>query len=309
MLTLTKMKRSFIIDHIMPSDLDSENIKNGLKIKEEMIAQITDDYIKSTVPDWKDKEIYYRNHGLSKYIEKINCGEMSINDVPKPQPIKCDVWIRYKTYDENEYLNNPNYCKRDYDFPPLDGSKDIVPRNGYGNWIKQDENGEFYLRNSDGSRFLRTIFQMQIVIYGDNHRRYYPYQDYNHTNGWYSVSDDIDIYDFEAGIQKPFYKLFFRNKKGYSDNVTFNGWNWEDLDWFKINYPHLVVDNKVNATTLLCDPFGVNYKEPPAISEDFSGSYVVLPGRQWLKINYPVEMVAYCPFTIKIDNTTNNTGV
>lgn len=303
------MRRSYIIDHVMPSDLDNENIKNGLKIKEEMINQITDDYIKSTVKDWKDKEIYYRSRGISQYMEKINCGEMNINDLPKNKCVKCDVWLRYKDYNNDEYLNNPDYCKRDYDFPPIDGSNDITPRNGYCDWIKQDNKGEFYLKKPNNGKFLKTIFQMQIVIYGDNHRRYFPFQDYNHTNGWYSVSEDIDIYDFEAGIDQPFYKLFFRNKKGYADNVTFNGWNWEDVDWFKEHYPNLVVDNVVNATTLLCDPFYIDYKEPEPISEDFSGSSVILPGRQWLKIKNPVEMVTYCPFTINIDNTINNTGV
>lgn len=309
MLTLTKMRRSFIIDHIMPSDLDPENIKNGLKIKEEMISKITDDYIKNTIPDWKDKERYYRLHGLSEYIEKVNCGEMDLNELPKKSSIKCDVWLRYKKYNVEEYKTNPDYCKRDYDFPPMDGSPDVTPRNGYGEWIKQNEKSEINLRNSDGSRFLKTIFQLQIVMYGDNHRRYFPYQDYNHTNGWYSVTDDIDIYDFEAGINKPFYKLFFRNKKGYADNVTFNGWNWEDVEWFKKNYPQLVNEDKVNATTLLCDPFGVNYKEPEPMSPEFSGSRIILPGRQWLRCKYPVEMIAYCPFTINIDNTTDNTGV
>jgi hypothetical protein len=156
--------------------------------------------------------------------------------------------------------------------------------------------------------FLDTVFQLQIVIYGDNHRRYFPFQDYKHSNGWYSITpmDKVDIYDFEAGIEKPFYRLFFRNKKGYADNITYNGWNWEDVEWFKKNYPHLVKDDVVNATTLMCDPFRLNYSYVPSGNPDFDGDYIILNGRQWLKIKYPVEMVTYCPFNLKIKNIITN---
>jgi hypothetical protein len=225
MLILTKMKRSFIIDHVMPSDLDKNDIKNGLKIKEQMLENVTDEYIKKITPDWREKERYYRIHGLVDYIDKINCGEMSITELPKYKPVQCDVWLRYKQFNITDYNSNiSTYGKRDYDYPPLDPSQpDITPRNGYCDWIKQDNESTFVLQKPDGEMFLDTVFQLQIVIYGDNHRRYFPFQDYKHSNGWYSITpmDKVDIYDFEAGIEKPFYRLFFRNKKGYADNITY----------------------------------------------------------------------------------------
>jgi len=56
----------------MPSDLDKNDIKNGLKIKEQMLENVTDEYIKKITPDWREKERYYRIHGLVDYIDKIS---------------------------------------------------------------------------------------------------------------------------------------------------------------------------------------------------------------------------------------------
>ena len=77
MLCLTKIRRSYIIDHVMPSDLDDKDIKHGLYLKEQMIDEINDEYIKKKYPNWKELERQFRKDGSSEFIDKIMCGEMS----------------------------------------------------------------------------------------------------------------------------------------------------------------------------------------------------------------------------------------
>jgi len=377
MLTLTKMKRAYIIDHIMPSDLDKKNIKHGLKLKEEMIDSITDDYIKTIIPDWRQIERDYRKRGVSQYMEKVNCGELTLDDILKPNPIQYDVWIRWKDFNVTEYNNNPMYGLKDYDYVwnPFnvlvchitdlknDGADNVlmtwdtdkyiatfnnvnytfsklehnyqlkindseftvssidnnvlyfnkdtvkiecsnVYRDGYSEWIKSDDKRQFEFKNKKD-----TVFQMKIVMYGDNHNRYFPFQSYDITNGWQYISDDVELYDFETGMNEQFYRLFFRNRPGYGD-IMYKGWKYENIDWFRINYPSLVDGNKVNASTILCDPFRVKYNEPPPnpqdVNRNMSGSMVVMLGRQWVKSKYLCDMYLLCNFSIHIDNIVLN---
>ena len=388
MLTLTKMKRAYVIDHVMPSDLDKNNIKHGLKLKEEMIAKITDDYIKNLIPEWKQIERDYRKRGVSQYMEKVNCGEMTLDDIPKPGSINYDVWIRYKDFKMEDYNNDQYYGLKDYDYVLVpfnkltcritdnnddrhvtnelmnwieDGSvyklKTTISEGvigyylrednhnyvlkvslkgidsiynlydkddnilyfdkgnisiectneyrdgGYSEWIKNEENREFNFKDMKD-----TVFQMKIVLYGDNYDRYFPCQDYTHNNGWVYVSDELDLYDFEAGLNEPFYRMFFRNRPGYGD-ITYKGWFWENINWFRINYPRLVDEDKkkVYALTIQSDPFRCKYNKPPPDPMDkegfVDGSKVLLTGRQWVKTKYLVDMYTICNYSIHIDNT------
>lgn len=395
MLTLTKMKRAYVIDHIMPSDLDKNNIKHGLKLKEEMIAKITDDYIKSIIPEWRQIERDYRKRGVSQYMEKVNCGEMELDDIPKPSAINYDVWIRWKNFSMSDYNNNEYYGLKDYDYVMVPFEKltchitrydeddedenftyklmtwnnnhytyenviesesetesnntlyefaeaehnyrlkvtrpnsevyyDLYDKDdnvlyfdkgkikiecaneyrdgGYSEWIKNEENREFNFKDMKD-----TVFQMKIVLYGDNYDRYFPCQDYTHNNGWVYVSDELDLYDFEAGLNEPFYRMFFRNRPGYGD-ITYKGWFWENINWFRVNYPRLVDEDKkkVYALTIQSDPFRCKYNKPPPDPMDkdgfVDGSRVLLTGRQWVKTKYLVNMYTICNYSIHIDNT------
>jgi len=393
MLTLTKMKRAYVIDHIMPSDLDKNNIKNGLKLKEEMIDSITDDYIKEIIPDWKQIERDYRKRGVSDIMEKINCGELTLDDIQRPNPIKYDVWIRWKDFDVNAYNADPMYGLKDYDYVlnpfnklvchitdednaevnnklmSLDNNRYVfvleIGEEG-GNEINTPDNMYYYLEKLDHNYSLKiyrrdteissylisnindnilyfnkgkikveclneyrdgysewhkfddttreynftnkrdTVFQMKIVLYGDNHDRYAPFQNYEINNGWNYISDNIDLYDFEAGMNEPFYRLFFRNKSGYGD-IMYKGWHWENYNWFKNNYPFLVdeTNRNVNASTILCDPFRVKYNQPPP-KGNMIGSRELLSGRQWVKSKYLCDMYLLCNFSIHIDNVVIN---
>lgn len=297
MLTLTKIRREILIDHVMPSDLDKDDIKHGLQLKEEMLSKITDDYIKQTIPDWREIERDYRKRGISDIMDKIMCGEMSLDDIPKPQPIKCETWLRWKKFNPDSF----NSVTKKYDFDTEEGFSD---------WIKQDENMEIELK----TREQDIMVQMQIVLDGECCDRYFPYQSYNFNNGWEFVDDNVKLYDCanwdrnEDGTLKygpyedvdmkndEFYRLFFRNKKGYP---VYN-WFYEDETWNEANYPGRKV------STILCDIFRMKYCGEKTFQdyEEFElGQYPVamLTGHQWVKRSYKCEMLNNAIFTIKYD--------
>ena len=107
MLCLTKIKRSYIIEHVKPSDLDDKDIKHGLYLKEQMIREITDDYIKQNFPNWKELERNYRKNGLVDVCDKISCGEMDYNDIVKPKVARMEVWMRWKEFKFGDVVTKP----------------------------------------------------------------------------------------------------------------------------------------------------------------------------------------------------------
>jgi len=280
MLTLTKMYRANIIDHVMPSDLDKNDIKHGLYLKEKMLAEMTDDHVKELNPDWKEKERYYKKHGLSDYMEKIFCGEMELDEVPKPKIAQFECWLRHKPYDPNDN------CLDDYDYHCEDPNCSVEDKNplndGYCEWIKPNKLGVFEFMD-----LKDEVFQMQIAIIGENAGKYFPYQDYTHSSGWEYVSNDILQYDFENGMDEEFFRLFFRLRKGYQHY----SWTYENTEWNNANYPGKEV------RTIMCDPFRIKYTD----TSD-SGTVALLTGKQWLRVRYPVDMIGVSVFTIKIDN-------
>jgi len=238
MLTLTRMRRELISDHVMPSDLDKKDIKHGLQLKEKMLLETTDEYIKSTIPNWKEIERDYRKRGVSDYMDKIVCGEMTLDDIPVPEGAKFEVWLRYKPF-STEKIDG------EYDFNR--GGSSLNGEGGYCKWIKEDEVHSFHLTDVDD-----YLMQMMIVIIGDEAGRYFPYEDYTHQSGWYHMSDELDVYDPETFdivkdqhnqdvlIADPFVKLFFSVRIGFSE------YNWfkEDNDFIMENYQHYIVDGE-----------------------------------------------------------------
>lgn len=300
MLTLTKIRREIITDHIMPSDLDKNDIKHGLQLKEKMLQEVTDDFIKSTVPNWKEIERDYRKRGVSDIMDKIACGEMTLDDIPKYNPVRCEVWLRWKKFEEGTLKKKKvvNFEGREVERWTYDFDRD----EGYSEWIKEDKNHMFLLKDMED-----ILIQLQIVIIGDNCGRYFPYQDYTHPSGWYFVSDCLKFYDLDAferyddttenagklsiplENQEEFTRLFFKNRYGYS----VYDWYLEDEDWLKSNYP----DQEVR--TLQCDPFRMKYDYE---DENGFGTVCMMSGRQWIKTKYRTEMINVALFNIKIDN-------
>lgn len=295
MLCLTKIKRSYIIDHVMPSDLDDKDIKNGLYLKEQMLEKITDDYIKEKYPDWKELERRYRKNGLSDVIDKIMCGEATPDNFKETKPIRCEIWMRTKEFKEGEIIpkhRDPDAFERyeTYDFDRL---------TGYSEWIKQFDDTTFELDHTTD-----IMIQFQLAIIGEYSIRYYPFQDATHYNGFTFVDDNIHIYNpqvwdrnddgtlvTDISNQEEYYRLFFKNYKGY---YTFE---FEDdyTDWINANYPN----EKVR--TLQTDPMRLKCDEP----ENPMGTYFVLSGQQWIKTNYITEVMNIATFRINIDKTIN----
>lgn len=302
MLCLTRIKRSYIIEHVMPSDLDDKDLKHGLYLKEKMIQEMTDDYIKENFPNWKELERNYRKNGISDVADKLTCGEMSYSDVVKPKVARIEIWMRWKEFKEGvvqPHPKDPDGFKRyeTYDFDRM---------SGYSEWIKSDENSIFHMQN------VRDIMvQFQIAIIGENAIRYYPFQDMSHYSGFQYVQDDIKIYDPQVwprtddtseiigsiGAQEEYYRLFFKNYKGYyelDDELPFI----EDYEeWINANYP-----DKKEVRTLQTDPFRIKYD--PVINYP-KGTYCTLTGQQWIKTNYKTEMLNLVSFKLNINNTVN----
>ena len=249
MLTLTRMRRELISDHVMPSDLDKEDIKHGLQLKEKMLLETTDEYIKKTIPNWKEIERDYRKRGVSDIMDKIVCGEMSLDDIPVPEGAKFEVWLRYKPFSMDKVDGV-------YDFN-RGGSSFNDESGGYCKWIKEDETHSFYLTDVDD-----YLMQMMIVVIGDDAGRYFPYEDYTHQSGWYYMSDELDVYDPETFniikipdnpdtiITEPFVKLFFSVKLGFPE---YNWWK-EDNDFINENYQHYIGTGQFVGNVYTVDP-------------------------------------------------------
>ncbi len=293
MLCLTKIKRSYIIDHVMPSDLDDTDIKNGLYLKEKMLEEVTDDYIKEKYPNWKEIEREYRKNGLTDTIDKIMCGEMDSVDLTRSEPVRCDVWMRYKEFKTGEVRKkayDPDDIERYevYDFDRLEG---------YSSWKKQGENDVFDLKDVSD-----IMVQFQLAIIGKYAIRYYPFQDASHYNGFFFVNDLIHIYNPQLWERHPengmltsdidkqseYYRLFFKNYKGY---YTYEFESDYD-DWIEEEYPGETV------RTLQTDPIRIKCDS----SGNAKGDFLTLSGRQWIKTKYIKETSSAAVFSLKIDN-------
>lgn len=90
--TIVEAKRKYIIDHVMPSDL-SDDIKEGLRIKEEMIANVTAESIEELTPNINETIQLLNEQGVSeeKYVKFMN-GEISqVELYAKPDPATFNV--------------------------------------------------------------------------------------------------------------------------------------------------------------------------------------------------------------------------
>lgn len=292
MLCLTKIKRSYIIDHVMPADLDNVDIKHGLYLKEKMLEEVTDDYIKEKYPNWKELERQYRKNGLTDTIDKIMCGEMDSLEFKKTEPVRCEIWMRYKEFKQGEI--RPKSHSADefsryevYDFDRLDG---------YSDWIKQGINDAFDLKNVSD-----IMIQFQMAIIGKYAIRYYPFQDSSHYNGFSFVNDHIHVYNPQVwnrdnvgkiigGVndQDEYYRLFFKNYKGYYTFEFEDDYN----DWIELHYPN------ENVRTIQTDPIRIKCDR----SENQNGDFFTLTGRQWIKTKYITEVVNVGVFKLNINN-------
>lgn len=312
MLCLTKIKRSYIIEHVMPSDLDDKDIKHGLYLKEKMIQEMTDDYVKKNFPNWKQIERQYRKNGLVDICDKLTCGEMDPNDIVKPKSVRTEIWMRMKPFEIGTIEPHPKdpdeFLRYEaYDFDRLDR---------YSEWSRSDENNIFHLENIND-----IMIQFQLAIIGENAIRYYPFQDLSHYNGFSFVQDELKIYDpqnwdradnslligasdFESESiiertqraidhEEEYYRFFFKNYKGYY-NYQFK----DDYDeWIREQYP-----NEKEVRTLQTDPFRIKYVEDPK-KEYPQGMYCSITGKQWIKTNYKTEILNLTTFKVNINNT------
>lgn len=179
MLKLTSRYRKNIIDHVMPSDLDPDDIKHGLYLKELMIDEITDDYVKKNVPNWEDVE--KQTEDIPSFLN----GEIENEDLKKFEAVKTELWYHTKRKLDDEWSD----------------------------WKQATPEGliEF-------SKITDFYIQMKIVIRGDNCDRYYPLHDYSHPSGWEYKSDDIHQYSPKTkNPNEEFWRLFFKNRPGYDE--------------------------------------------------------------------------------------------
>lgn len=85
--TVVQAKRQYIIDHVMPSDLDND-VKEGLKLKEEMIANVTAESIRELTPSIDETIQVLNDQGISeeKYSKYLTGEITQIELYEKPNP-------------------------------------------------------------------------------------------------------------------------------------------------------------------------------------------------------------------------------
>ena len=90
--TLINAKKQYIIDHIMPSDLDSD-IKEGLKKKEQLIKDTTEDQIRSLNPNIDDliKSLNDQNISSEQYSKYLNNDTTQVTVYPTPDPVTTSI--------------------------------------------------------------------------------------------------------------------------------------------------------------------------------------------------------------------------
>lgn len=98
MKLMTKIYRQNIIDNVHPSDLNKDDIKLGLKEKEDLINSITDEYMEQIFPDMEDIEEQLNQNGISQEdFEKYATGQIDTSEVSLPEQAttKIEIWASY----------------------------------------------------------------------------------------------------------------------------------------------------------------------------------------------------------------------
>lgn len=162
MLTLSYRKN--IIDNVHPSDLNKEDIKLGLKAKEELINNITDEYIKEILPNCEEIEETVKSLGMTQdQYESYAKGELQIDqlNLPKEASLKVEV---YADYPETETSNIPTGWSE------------------YKETITMQHPSLWKLR-------------FRITISGDNFEHYYFENDPDHgmNSGWIVLPDGCEM--------------------------------------------------------------------------------------------------------------------
>lgn len=105
--TAVQAKRQYIIDHVMPSDLDND-VKEGLKLKEEMIANVTAESVRELTPNIDETIQVLNDQGISeeKYTKYITGEITQIELYEKPNPALFNV--KYCIDDEDIKIYKEN---------------------------------------------------------------------------------------------------------------------------------------------------------------------------------------------------------
>lgn len=158
MKLMTKIYRQNIIDNVHPSDLNKDDIKLGLKEKEDLINSITDDYVDSIFPDAENIENELVANGISQEdFQKYATGQIDVSEVKLPEQasIKTEIWASY---------------------PKIDSKIESVP---FETWTEIKESVSF-------TNPSQWTVMFKITISGTNHDKYQLINDSENgrTSGW-----------------------------------------------------------------------------------------------------------------------------
>ena len=171
---LTKSYRKNIIDNVYPSDLNKEDIKLGLKAKEELLNNITDEYVKTILPNCDEIEENIKKLGITEdEFDQYMNGEISIDKINLPKEASISVEV-YAEYPETETSNIPNKTWSPY--------KETITFQKPSTW---------------------TTLKFRITISGDNFDKYYfaNEPDLGMVSGWIVLPDDYNNEDPESEIK------------------------------------------------------------------------------------------------------------
>lgn len=76
--------RQYLIERIQPNTLNPD-IKLGLQQKEKMISDITEDYLRSIIPNYDAMELYLSQSKNYDNFRKFICGESNVADLQIPE--------------------------------------------------------------------------------------------------------------------------------------------------------------------------------------------------------------------------------
>lgn len=218
----TEIYRNNIIDSVYPSDLNSDNIKDGLRQKEEMLNAITDEYVESILPDADEIYENIKNSGISdEDLEKFANGEISANEVSLPQ----QAIIKLQMYATHT---------------PVTG-EETIPLN---TWTDLTSTFEF-------DDPVNWTVKFRILISGDNFEHYELISEGTMVSGWYSCASEVDALVFEdKGTQT----ISGTSCKVYESNVISFASNTSGAyganEWIRCTYQQMFID--VVSITLAC---------------------------------------------------------
>jgi len=84
--------KQFIIEHIEPGNLHND-IRAGLKIKEDMINSITEEYLRGIIPNYDEMEQNLGEYENANNHRKFICGESEVSELDVP-PIADVLYYR-----------------------------------------------------------------------------------------------------------------------------------------------------------------------------------------------------------------------